>query len=529
MSSKRQTGTAIEILIVIAIVILANLISLSVFGRIDLSEGNIYSISESTKAVLRDLDDVVNIKVYFSEKLPPYLTTLTREIRDMIDEYRAYAGADLIVDFEDPAADPETEQRVRALGIPPVQLNIIEKDKAEVMNAYLGIAILFEDRKEVIPVVQGAAHLEYELTSAILKVTSEEPKTVGILTGDRSLSGDPYEAVRRAMQRQYNVTTVSVSGGEMVPPEVNTLVVTRPLGLGDWEVFAIDQFLMRGGRLLFLVDGTTIPDEGPLVAVPARTGVDSLLAHYGLRVNSDLVFDRQCGNATFSTGFFRYTVPYMLWPMVTRTGFSDDSPVTNQLERVVLPWVSSIDFAKDPDTFGEIEVLARSSEQSWTENERLDLNPQRDFRPTTALGPRNLAVLIGGSFTSYLSGLPAPSAGDTSAPWTGERLDTSPETRIMVIGSSRFVQSDYLSQYPENGTFFLNAVDWLTLGESLIGIRSRVVTARPLDEISEGAKSSVRFASTFAIPILLIAWGLVRRYTRSARKGGISPAGSGDI
>jgi ABC-type uncharacterized transport system involved in gliding motility auxiliary subunit len=286
---------------------------------------------------------------------------------------------------------------------------------------------------------------------------------------------------------------------------------------------------MRGGRLLFLVDGTTIPDEGPLVAVPARTGVDSLLAHYGLRVNPDLVFDRQCGNATFSTGFFRYTVPYMLWPMVTRTGFSDDSPVTNQLERVVLPWVSSIDFANDPDTFGEVEVLARSSEQSWTENERLDLNPQRDFRPTTPLGPRNLAVLVGGSFSSYLSGLPAPSAGDTSAPWIGERLDTSPETRIMVIGSSRFVQSDYLSQYPENGTFFLNAVDWLTLGESLIGIRSRVVTARPLDEISEGAKSSVRFASTFAIPILLIAWGLVRRYVRSARKGSISPAGSGGI
>jgi ABC-2 type transport system permease protein len=295
-------------------------------------------------------------------------------------------------------------------------------------------------------------------------------------------------------------------------------VVARPLGLSRWDAFAIDQFLMRGGQLLFLVDGTTIPDEGPLVAVPAKTGVDSLLAHYGLRVDPDLVFDRQCGSATFSTGFFRYTVPYMLWPMVSKTGFSQDSPITNQLERVVFPWVSSIDFTKDPEDFQDAEVLVRSSAQSWTESERLDLNPQRDFRPTTPLGERNLAVLVGGSFTSLFSGLPAPAPGDTAAPWSGERLDVSPETQIVVIGSSRFIQSDYLSQYPENGTLFLNAVDWLTLGESLIGIRSRVVTARPLKETSESAKSSVRFASTFAIPIVLIVWGLFRRYTRSSRK-----------
>jgi ABC-type uncharacterized transport system involved in gliding motility auxiliary subunit len=304
----------------------------------------------------------------------------------------------------------------------------------------------------------------------------------------------------------------------MVPPDINTLLVTRPLGLSEWEIFAIDQFLMRGGRALFLVDGTTIPEEGPLVAVPARTGVDSLLAHYGVRVNPDLVFDRQCGTATFSTGFFRYTVPYVLWPMVTPGGFSEDSPVTNQLERVVFPWVSSIDFTRDPETFGEVEVLAQTSAQSWTETQSLDLNPQREFRPTTPIGPRNVAVLVGGSFTSLYGGGPAPEPGDTVAPWMGMKLDSSPETQIIVIGSSRFIQSDYLSQYPENATLFLNAVDWLTLGESLIGIRSRVVTARPLKETSEGAKSSVRFASTFAIPILLIIWGLVRRYMRSSRR-----------
>jgi ABC-2 type transport system permease protein len=301
-----------------------------------------------------------------------------------------------------------------------------------------------------------------------------------------------------------------------VPPEVNTLVVTRPLGLSEWDAFSIDQFVMRGGRVLFLIDGTTIPEEGPLIAFPAATGVDSLLEHYGVSVNGDLVVDRQCGSATFSTGFFRYTTPYVLWPLVGRAGFSDESPVTNRLERAVFPWVSSIDTLGSGGGQVEAEVLVRSSEQSWTETQQLDLNPQRDFTPRTWVGPRNLAVILTGRFESYFAGREAPVSDDVGPEWEA-RLDSSPETQIMVISSSRFIQSDYLSQYPENGVLFLNAVDWLTLGESLIGIRSRVVTARPLGEISEGTKSTVRFVSTFGIPILLIIWGLVRRYTRSVR------------
>jgi ABC-2 type transport system permease protein len=292
MGRRRHIGVVTEVVIVTAIIVLANLISQSVFGRLDLSEGNIYSISESTKEVLRDLEDIVNIKVYFSKKLPPYLTTLTREVTDIIDEYRAYAGGNLVVDFEDPSADPETEDRARSLGIPPVQLNIIEKDKAEVMNAYLGIAILFEDRKEVIPVVQSAANLEYELTSSIIKVASREPRTVGFLVGDQAATGNPYEAVQRSLEKQYDVVPIQAGAGLSVPPEVNTLIIARPLGLSRGDAFAIDQFIMRGGCALFLVDGTTIPEGEPGYrgGSPVRIGhfLDRVLQVYGaLRALAD--------------------------------------------------------------------------------------------------------------------------------------------------------------------------------------------------------------------------------------------------
>lgn len=517
-SRADKSNMLVEVVIVIAIIAFVNLLSLRFFGRADLTEGNLFSVSESTREVVGDLDDIVNIKVYFSKKLPPYLTTLTRRVGDILDEYKAYAGGKLIVDFEDPAVDPETEQRVRSLGIPPVQLNIIEKDKAEVMNAYLGIAILFEDRKEVIPVVQNAGNLEYELTSAILKVASKEQKTVGFLTGHGEPDIDEaYEVVKRSLERQYVVKRVETTEGRTVPRDVNTLVVAGSTQMSDWDCFAVDQFLMKGGRLFFLIDKLTIP-EGTLFATKTETGLDSLLAHYGIVVKPDMVIDRSAASATFSAGFVRYTLPYALWPMIGKSGFDEASPVTNQLERAVFPWTSSIEIAQAGEGGREATVLVKSSPQSWTEDKRFDLNPQRNLMPSTEIGPRKLMVLVTGEFESFYKDRGVPLAEGTDKVWQGQKLDASPQTQIIVAGNSKFIANDFLGQYPENRTLFLNAVDWLTLGESLIGIRSRAVTARPLKEIGEKSKATIRFASTFGVPILLILWGLLRHRLRSSRR-----------
>ena len=256
--------------------------------------------------------------------------------------------------------------------------------------------------------------------------------------------------------------------------------------------------------------------------MPALT---TLLLDYGVEVRPDLVVDRSCGTATFVSGFVRFSVPYLLWPMAGKDNLDDVSPITNQLERVVFMWTSSIRLRQPAGGPVEVTVLARSSEQSWSEEHKLNLDPQQRFLPMTDTGPRNLAVLLEGSFQSHFAGREAPpvvtAEDDVTAagPPPHARAERSPETQIVVVGNSRFVEQAYLAQYPENRTFLLNVVDWLTLGESLIGIRSRAVTARPLEEISASGKSTVRFAATFGIPIVLIVWGLIRRYMRSARRG----------
>ncbi len=518
MGGKTYRGNVlVEVIIVVAILAIVNLISLNYFARADLTQNRLYSISQSTKEVLRDLDDVINIKVYFSKKLPPYLTTLTRQVRDILDEYRAYAGHNLVIDFEDPTDDPELQRRVHSLGIPPVQLNIVEKDKAEVMNAYLGIAVLFEDRSEVIPVVQNANNLEYDLTSAIVKVASGERRIVGFLTGhDEPDIDKEYEVIRRSLEKQYEVKRVNTSKGKLVPDDVNTLIVASPRELSDWDLFAIDQFIMRGGRALFMVNRVEIP-EGSLYAVHAKGVLDSLLSAYGVIIKPDLVIDRSAASATFTAGFFTYTLPYPLWPSIRKEGFSQESPITNQLERVVMPWASSIQLIDREEGKPESIVLVKSSPQSWSDERGLDLNPQRDFTPKSEVASRSLAVLLKGKFKSYFADrdVPEPEGG---VAWEGTKIDSSPETEMIVIGNSRFVEDGFLRQFPENRTFFLNSVDWLTLGDRLIGIRSRAITSRPLKEIGESSKVAIRFGSTFGVPIAFIVWGLVRLQVRSRRR-----------
>jgi ABC-2 type transport system permease protein len=523
VAGNRKTRLVIiEVIVVAAVLAFVNLLSLKLFLRADLTEGRVFSVTGSTRQVLQDLDDIVHIKVYFSSKLPPYMASLRRQVRDILGEYRAYAGKNLLIDFEDPAADPETEQRVRALGIPQVQMNIIEKDKAEVVNGYLGMAVMYEDRSEVLPVVSSAANLEYDLTSAIVKVSMAQVKTVGFLAANEEKNmSEAYESFMTALRNQYDVIEVPTSDGSLVPERVNTLVVPGPRNLAGWEVYAIDQFLMRGGRVLFLVDKIDIL-QGQLTGVRVDTGIDSLLADYGVEVRSDLVVDRSCGTATFVSGYVRFSVPYLLWPMALKDGLDDTSPITNQLERVVFNWTSSIGLLEPAGGPVSVTVLARSSEQSWSEERRFNLDPQQRFLPMTDTGPRNLAVLLEGSFQSHFAGedipLPAGPGGEAVEPPVHEKIDRSLETQVVVIGNSRLVEQAYLAQYPENRTFLLNVVDWLTLGESLIGIRSRAVTSRPIKEVGEGAKGTVRFIATFGVPLAVIAWGLARRYHRRRRR-----------
>jgi ABC-2 type transport system permease protein len=518
------TGTSVGfLLMVLAIVALVNFISVRRFFRVDLTEKREYTVSSSTRKILKGLDDVVNVTVYFSKDLPPYLATLDRQVKDLLDEYRAFSGGRLRIQFEDPGSDPQKERTLQMMGIPKVQLNILEKEKAQLTNVYLGMAIQYGDKNEVIPVVQSTDNLEYELTSAILKVTQPQP-TVGFLTGhgEPGMDRGKYSMLAEALRKQYEVTTVSTSSGQPVPANVKTLIVARPENrLTARDRYEIDQFLMRGGRVVFWVDGTLLNQQN-LLATPLDTGLSDLLAHYGVRLSQNLVIDRSNVTTSFSTGYMQFILPYPWFVRVLPENMSRKNPVTAQLESIVMPWVSTLEPTVGVDTTGtagagsaKAEILAWSSKGSIAQTGSLNVNPQQRMAAPASSDYKRypLAVALTGTFTSFFAGQPVPAPSDSAAAVAAPSPQTiakSPETQIVVVGDADFAMDQFASQYTQNMSFAQNAVDWCTMGDQLIAIRSRGGAIRPLKPMSDGTKSAIKLANMVLVPLLVVAFGLLR-------------------
>ena len=308
---KYGSNTLVLILMVFAILAAISFLSSRRFVRADLTDDKRYTISSSTKNVLKRLDDVVTINAYFSRE-PAQIAQIRRDVRDVLDEYRAFSNK-LQIDVIDPSDDEGEKNKLQFMGIPEVQINVFEKDKAQVANVYMGLAVIYGDKKEILPVVQNTFTLEYELTSRILKGTRTEDKTVGFLSGHDELDIDDergVQGIRQELSKQYNVKKVSIDGGKEIDKDVATLVVAGPKqSLAEREKYEIDQFIMGGGRAIFLVDSIRIP-EGSLQANPLTTGLNDLLEHYGVRLGNDLVQDISQGQLSYTQGYFRVTSEY---------------------------------------------------------------------------------------------------------------------------------------------------------------------------------------------------------------------------
>jgi ABC-type uncharacterized transport system involved in gliding motility auxiliary subunit len=570
IKGRTRASSLAGIVLVGAILVLVNVIFAGVVLRLDLTGGKEFTVSKATKDVLRELKDLTTVTVYMTRDLPPQLATLRREISDLLDEYRTYGHGKVQVEFVNPTQDPQTEQRMRTLGIPQIMAQTVEKDQLQVKNIYLGIVVSYLDRQEVIPVVQDTYTLEYDLTSAILKVGRQEQYVIGVLSGptEHDLSKH-MQGLRELLQKQFQVQPINLRDGESaVPPEVNLLIVAGPNRVPERVQYQIDQYVMRGGRVIVLIDPIRLPEDGTLQGVPVESGLEALLAHYGVRVQKSMVVDRAlCAQASFSGGYIRYTIPYPYWPKAVPDLLNRKDPITNRLESLVLPWVAPLEVdvpiaAGDPidkvremmkadrkareemaqrmgatlppeestpdagtpagaaDATGAAvtgSVLVRTSPRAGTVSGRYDLNPQQNFPPSPTAS-QVLAVSLNGRFTSFWADRPAPAApGDTtglSATTAEPKLTESPETRILVVGNAQFATDTFLGQFPENSIFLQNAIDAMTLGDRLISIRSRGATDRPLKPTSDAAKSSLKLIGILGAPLLVIAFGLVRSTLR---------------
>jgi len=515
---KSQTVTKVGIILLI--LILLNVISIRVFGRIDLTSRGLFTLSDASKQLVGELDDKVTIRGYFTEDLPAPYNNNRRLLLDMLNEYKAYAKGNLQYEFIDPSGE-KGEQDAQQQGISPVQVQVLKEDKFEVKRAYMGVVFLYEDKKEILPVIQNTSTLEYEISSTLKRLTSRVQKKIGFLTGQGEPALSELSSIQGILVKQYQVTTVDVSKGKSVPTDISALVVMAPTNrFSEPEKFQIDQYIMWGGKVAFLLN-TVEANLQNRFGRPLDLNLDDLLLAYGLRVNTDMIRDIQCANISIMQQQFGFQlqsqVPFPYLPMVSNV--NQNNMMVKDLQNVVLFFVSSVDTANLSARGLHGEILLKSSNESGRQTSVFMYDPlQRYTRAEFAESGIPLAAVVWGQFKSAFADKPVPADTSKDAiPPSGNPLTISAETRIVLVGDGDFARDQYLGNR-DNVSLFANTIDYLVDDAGLITIRAKDVSLPPLEQVSDGTKKLIKYGNLVVPPALVVGYGLFRWRMRKARK-----------
>jgi gliding-associated putative ABC transporter substrate-binding component GldG len=514
-----KSQTLVRLAIVLGILILLNIVSIRIFGRLDMTRTKMFTLSDASKELMRSLDDRVTVKAYFTEDLPSPYNNNRRMLLDELNEYRAYARGNLQYDFIDPSGE-KGEREAEGQGVSPIQVQVVKNDKFEVKRGFMGVVLQYEDRKEVIPVMQNTANIEYELSSTIKKLVTKQQRRVGFLTGQGEATMTDLSHAQEALRRQYQLTSVDVSKNTPVPDDVAALFVVGPTQrFSEDAKFQIDQYLMRGGKITFLLNKIDANLQAQF-GRPLDLNLDDLLAAYGIKVNNDAVRDIQCASVSLMQQQYGFAiqsqVPYPYLPVAS--DFSSGNMMVKNLQGVVLFFVSSLDTVGTAAKGLQAEILMRSSKQSGRQTGMLAIDPLQHYtKEEFSESGIPLAAVVSGSFSSFYAGKPIPS--DTaagSAPPPASARTSSPATRILVIGDGDFMRDQFTNR--DNITFFANMVDYMMDDAGLITIRSKEASNPPLEPVSDGTKKLVKYANLGIPPLLVIGYGLARWRMRKTRK-----------
>ena len=501
---KRDWTSRTTLLIVGLILVVLNLVGLEVFGRLDLTDDQVYSLSDASIDLVRDLDDPITITAFFTDDLPAPYSTNRRFLKDKLDDYRAYGGQRVQYRFVDPASDEDLEEEASRYGIPPLQIQVVERDNVQLKNAFMGVALEYGGKRESIPVVQDVSTLEYDLTSTMRRLTREELPIVGFLTGH----GEPQPAsnmrtLYQGLERNYQVRTVTIDSAGTMEPKPEALFIVAPSdSLPEAHLRAIDEYVMGGGRLaVFLnrVDANLQMGQ----AMELSTGLEGLLERYGAPVLPNLVMDEQSSVVTMQrqAGLFSLSqqIRYPFFPIATR--FASDNMMVSRLGDVVFYFVSAVDVEHELPEGVEREALVFSSPNSATQEGFFMIQPDVARNFSFSEGPFPLVAAYRGSF---------PSAYGSD--------QTSLSTRLLVAGDGDFINESIVGRIGGNIELGLNAVDWLLQDDALLAIRTKSIEPRALADVSESLRPWIKYGNMLGPVLLVVIFGLWRWRWRKNRQ-----------
>ncbi len=500
--------SAVGVAAMAIIVIAGNIVTSAFKQRIDLTKEQAYTLSPGTRAILKKLDTTVKVRLYVtqgdaSSPETVFLRGYARKIEDLLAEYRQAANGKLVVEKLDPQPDSDAEDSARLDGVEGEMLQNGEK-------FYLGLSVSILDSKQAIPFLapNRERQLEYDLSRAITRVVSPDKPVVGIMS-PMPVFGAPSNPMMARMGQQgsqpwalvtelkndFSVKSVPMDS-EKIDDDVKVLIVIHPRDIQEKAQYAIDQFVLRGGKLIAYLDPLPLIDSKEqnqmFGSIPnSGSNLEKLMKSWGFaldtsKVVADLNYKMQLGGRNGQP----QEAPAFL--SVTADGINGDDIVTSQIDNIWLPFAGAI--TGTPVAGLTMTPLIKSTKQSQlVDGFMANLSGEnviKEFKPS--LTEYILGMRLKGKFkTAFPGGKP----GETNAP--AGLKESAQENNVIVFADAdmlfdnfamRQVQSPFGNMaMAMNGNLNMaqNAVEQLAGDNNLIGVRSRAVQNRPFTVVKK--------------------------------------------
>lgn len=547
MENKRKNikrNEIMSLIVTLAIIVLVNIIGSYVYTRFDLTSEKRYTLSNTSKEILKGLDDYVYFRVYLEGDFPAGFKKLRKETKEMLDEFRAYSK---FIDYEfidpsespDPAERQETYKILWQSGLNYYTETVQTNNGMQQILIWPGVILSYRENELPIDLLSGesgqtqetvlnnsAQDLEYKLISAIKDISTSNRQSIAFVDGHGELTDNEVYDIANTLSKKYNIKRATLNeqvtaltkrdydrdSNIVIKPAFDAIVIAKPtLPFSEKDKFIIDQYIMYGGKVMWLIDPVnasmdSLQSAESTMGLALNLNLDDQLFRYGLRLNRNLLMAYPCAQIGLVTGqgtnLQSMLLPWYYFPLLSP---ASDHPIVRNLEAVKADFVSSL----EPTTSApEIQKTPLLKTSDYTKVSSAPVYISLDIlnqRPNAQMFPQKglpTAFLLSGKFSSlYENRMPE---AILDSPEIGFKTHSEKTSMIVVadgdIIRNQLAQLDYAKknnkrvgsplplgydQYTNNTygnkQFIENAVSYLLEGEGLINVRSRELKIRLLD------------------------------------------------
>ena len=520
--SKTLLYSGAGLIALFLLLVAGNYLASRVAVRADLTDGRIYTLSEGTKKILAKLDAPVKVRLYISQgdnAMPVQLKSFAQRVDDLLREFKAVAGNNLVIEKYNPKPDSDEEDSAQLDGIEPQTLTTGEQ-------FHLGLTVSRLDRKQAIPAInpQRERLLEYDLIRAIARVANAERPVLGVMSA-LPIMGAPFNMMARQppteawvlageLKRDFDVKTVSLDS-DAIDPAIKTLLLIHPRDISERTEYALDQFVLRGGKLIAFVDPHMYFDQQPNPMMPMAQGqagqssLPRLFKAWGVNMEGGKVL----ADVTYASGAGQRATPTIL--TLNRTAMNRDDIATSQIDTLLLAFTGAFDI-KPAAGLKVSELMKSSPTNMFVDSIVASLSGDIALKGFVSSNQsRPLAVRIAGRFkTAFPEGAPAASVPPASVPpasgpggdgkdaakaaaGAAQLKDGAADNSVVLVadadmladGAAVEIQNIFGQRVvvPSNGNlaFAQGLVEQATAGDDLSTLRSRTSSFRPLTVVRQ--------------------------------------------